>query len=410
MINQGGKGIVVIRMGAAVRYFYLLRCFQPGLSFLSRTPNRVPGKNRYCIAGACTAHYYYLSVPNNLEMKNVFFLVLAICGASTVTISQNVGIGTNTPNTQLQINTGAAATSQLQFTNSASGTTLVDGMLVGINNLNLAFITNNEAQPLTLGTSGVERLRIDAAGRVGVGTSTPFSLAAFTASDFLGNGVAIYGESNNAGNASIYVNALNANANAGVGFQRSNSLKGYIGFNANNHFFMNVGGYSNVLFASSNTGGVGINTTVPAANTKLDVNGTTKTNTLIIGTGGNTDDFLTRSDATGTVGFRKGHKGLGLRYIICLYGVFPSASTGGNESVIGEVKLFAGTFAPNNWAFCEGQLISISSNTALFTLLGTQYGGNGQTTFALPDLRGAVPVGVNSAAGNVLWTAGERSN
>lgn len=59
---------------------------------------------------------------------------------------------------------------------------------------------------------------------------------------------------------------------------------------------------------------------------------------------------------------------------------------------VGEVRIFAGTFAPNGWAFCNGQLLPISQNTALFSLLGTFYGGDGQSTFALPDLRGRVPI------------------
>ncbi len=54
--------------------------------------------------------------------------------------------------------------------------------------------------------------------------------------------------------------------------------------------------------------------------------------------------------------------------------------------------MFGGTFAPRNWALCDGQILSIAQNTALFSLLGTTYGGNGQTTFALPDLRGRVPI------------------
>ncbi|MBK8557198.1 MAG: tail fiber protein [Lewinellaceae bacterium] len=54
--------------------------------------------------------------------------------------------------------------------------------------------------------------------------------------------------------------------------------------------------------------------------------------------------------------------------------------------------MFAGNFAPRGWAFCEGQLLSIASNTALFSILGTTYGGDGRTTFALPDLRGRVPM------------------
>lgn len=60
------------------------------------------------------------------------------------------------------------------------------------------------------------------------------------------------------------------------------------------------------------------------------------------------------------------------------------------EGFIGEVKLFAGNFAPRGWALCEGQLLSINSNTALFSIVGTTYGGDGRTTFALPDLRGRV--------------------
>ena len=59
---------------------------------------------------------------------------------------------------------------------------------------------------------------------------------------------------------------------------------------------------------------------------------------------------------------------------------------------IGEIRLFAGNFAPAGWAFCAGQLLPISENDALFSLIGTTYGGDGQSTFALPDLRGRVPI------------------
>ena len=62
------------------------------------------------------------------------------------------------------------------------------------------------------------------------------------------------------------------------------------------------------------------------------------------------------------------------------------------EGTIAVVTCFAGNFAPNGWAFCSGQILSIAQNTALFSLLGTTFGGNGQTTFALPDLRGRVPL------------------
>lgn len=67
------------------------------------------------------------------------------------------------------------------------------------------------------------------------------------------------------------------------------------------------------------------------------------------------------------------------------------------EGTIGEIRMFAGTFPPRAWAFCQGQLLSIAQNTALFSILGTTYGGNGQTTFGLPDLRGRSPIGAGPA-------------
>lgn len=66
------------------------------------------------------------------------------------------------------------------------------------------------------------------------------------------------------------------------------------------------------------------------------------------------------------------------------------------DHFLGEIQMFSGNYAPNGWAKCEGQLLSIAQNQALFALLGTTYGGNGQTTFALPDLRGRVPVHYNN--------------
>ncbi len=62
------------------------------------------------------------------------------------------------------------------------------------------------------------------------------------------------------------------------------------------------------------------------------------------------------------------------------------------EPIIGQIMLFAGSFAPRGWAFCDGQLVQISQNEALFAILGVTYGGDGRTTFALPDLRGRTPV------------------
>jgi len=63
-----------------------------------------------------------------------------------------------------------------------------------------------------------------------------------------------------------------------------------------------------------------------------------------------------------------------------------------SEPFIGEIRMFGGNFAPRGWAFCSGQLLDVSQNDALFSLLGTFYGGDGRTTFGLPDLRGRAPV------------------
>jgi microcystin-dependent protein len=62
------------------------------------------------------------------------------------------------------------------------------------------------------------------------------------------------------------------------------------------------------------------------------------------------------------------------------------------QPYVGEIRIFAGNFAPAGWMFCEGQLLPISENETLFQLIGTTYGGDGQSTFALPDLRGRIPL------------------
>jgi len=75
---------------------------------------------------------------------------------------------------------------------------------------------------------------------------------------------------------------------------------------------------------------------------------------------------------------------------------------------IGEIRMFGGNFAPVGWAFCDGSLISISENDALFNLLGTTYGGDGQSTFGLPDLRGRLPVHQGQGPGiNQSYAIGE---
>ncbi|CAB9512708.1 Tail Collar [Seminavis robusta] len=79
-----------------------------------------------------------------------------------------------------------------------------------------------------------------------------------------------------------------------------------------------------------------------------------------------------------------------------------------SEPFIGQVVLFAGNFAPRSWAFCNGQLLAISQNSALFSILGTTYGGDGRTTFALPDLRGRVPVSQGTGPGLPPISLGQR--
>jgi len=76
---------------------------------------------------------------------------------------------------------------------------------------------------------------------------------------------------------------------------------------------------------------------------------------------------------------------------------------------VAEISLFAGNFAPRGYAFCSGQLLSIAQNTALFSLLGTTYGGNGQTTFALPDLQGRLPVHTGQGPGLTSRVLGEKA-
>lgn len=77
------------------------------------------------------------------------------------------------------------------------------------------------------------------------------------------------------------------------------------------------------------------------------------------------------------------------------------------EGFLGEVKMFAGNFPPRGWAFCNGQLIAISQNQALFSILGTAYGGDGRVTFGLPDFRSRLPKGVGTFPGLATVTRGQ---
>jgi len=94
-----------------------------------------------------------------------------------------------------------------------------------------------------------------------------------------------------------------------------------------------------------------------------------------------------------------------LSLLFALFFVF--LVTKAQDQFIGEIRIFAGNFPPRGWAFCDGQLLPLSQNTALFSLLGTTYGGNGQTNFALPNLNGRTPIGFDQGPGLSLRDLGE---
>lgn len=127
---------------------------------------------------------------------------------------------------------------------------------------------------------------------------------------------------------------------------------------------------------------------------------------------GNQFDFL-MNNGSGNVGFRKGYSGLGLNFIISLVGVFPSTNrTDAVDPFLGEIMLWpTPNRIPNGWALCNGQLLQVNQYQALFALIGCTYGGNCQTTFALPDLRAAIPIGVgtNPTTGK-SYSLGEKVN
>lgn len=78
------------------------------------------------------------------------------------------------------------------------------------------------------------------------------------------------------------------------------------------------------------------------------------------------------------------------------------------DPFIGQIIMFAGNFAPRGWAFCEGQLLAINANQALFSILGTTYGGDGRTSFALPDLRGRMPTQQGNGPGLPTYKLGQK--
>jgi microcystin-dependent protein len=80
-----------------------------------------------------------------------------------------------------------------------------------------------------------------------------------------------------------------------------------------------------------------------------------------------------------------------------------------SQPYVGEIRMFGGNFAPSGWAFCDGQLMQISENDTLFNLIGTTYGGDGQETFALPDLQGRLPMHAGQGPGLSNYQIGEKA-
>ncbi|HEY1056735.1 MAG TPA: tail fiber protein [Emticicia sp.] len=97
---------------------------------------------------------------------------------------------------------------------------------------------------------------------------------------------------------------------------------------------------------------------------------------------------------------------LALNFCISLYGIFPSMN--GSQPFVGEIEVFGFNFAPAGWALCNGQLLSISENEVLYVLIGTTYGGDGVSNFAVPDLRGRAPIHMGQGASLSSFVQGQQ--
>jgi microcystin-dependent protein len=101
-------------------------------------------------------------------------------------------------------------------------------------------------------------------------------------------------------------------------------------------------------------------------------------------------------------------RGLFLLVLVSMLAMMFSVPASAQQPFLGEIRFVGFNFAPVGWALCEGQTMPISENVALFSLLGTTYGGDGKTTFALPDMRGRVPVGTGQGTGLTLRNPGDK--
>ncbi|MEJ2055777.1 MAG: tail fiber protein [Calditrichaceae bacterium] len=97
-----------------------------------------------------------------------------------------------------------------------------------------------------------------------------------------------------------------------------------------------------------------------------------------------------------------------MKKLLFIFLLLSSVQLFAQEGYIGEIRMFAGNFAPRDWALCDGQILSISQNSALYSIIGTTYGGNGTTSFALPDLRSRVPVQAGQGPGLSYYPLGQQ--
>ena len=174
-------------------------------------------------------------------------------------------------------------------------------------------------------------------------------------------------------------------------------------------YYFNGSSWIYVINASSGTlpvssGGTG--STTLTSNALLTGNGTGAVGTISVGTSGkvlysNGTNWVAGSTTASSTGSGTAFSILPpyqtISYCIALQGVFPSAAA--TDPFIGEIMIFPYNFVPRYWARCDGSLLSIAANSALFSLLGTTFGGNGSTTFGLPDLRGRVVLGEGALNG-----------
>ncbi len=126
----------------------------------------------------------------------------------------------------------------------------------------------------------------------------------------------------------------------------------------------------------------------------------------------NSTTWVAQTPSTGSTGsgqsIENRQPSLGIRYLICVDGDYPTAGSTPSSPFMGQITLFAGTSDPGGWISCEGQLLSISAYSSLYTILSTTYGGDGITTFGLPDLSGRIPIGQGTGFGLSSVSTGEK--